>query len=84
MKFLLLALSAVLVACAPAKKDDPIIASLESERITCASQTVDNLQMVVYPDGVTRKSELLQCNHDCIRYRYVNDLNFTITICGGN
>lgn len=84
MKLLILVVvSILLAACAPAKKQDPVIADLESQRVLCASETVDNLHDIVYPDGVVRKSELLQCNHGCARYRYVNDFNFTITICGG-
>ncbi len=84
MKPLLLLMALTMAACAPAKKDDPIIANLESQRIICNSETIDNVLMVVYPDGVTRKSEVLQCDHGCTRYRYVNDFNFTITVCGGN
>ena len=70
-----------LTACAGSK--DPLIATLESEREpSCAHKAVLDVRMVLYPDGVSRKSEVLQCTDGCFQAVPEGIAGLTLKVCG--
>ena len=47
--------------------------------VTCEHQV--DVAQVLYPDGITRKSEVWQCSDGCYRYAWVNDHNVSFNSC---